>query len=149
MSKTNSSHHIVPEVAHLINSEQADTMVTECGDASVTITTLDSLQSVVTPWRKDEEEEDDSEEEEEQEDVVEEELPGMSLDAPPVEKVLIGSKEKKALNKAAMSQLHKSKAFKAKERMKAKKQRTASRWKKNKLSKKAKHNKKIGGASKS
>ena len=112
MSKTNSSHHIVPEVAHLINSEQADTMVTECGDASVTITTLDNLQSVVTPWRKNEEE-DDSEEEEEQEDVIEEELPGMSLNAPAVEKVQIGSKEKKALNRAAMSQLHKSKAFKA------------------------------------
>ena len=147
MSKTNSSHHVVPEVAHLINSEQADTMVTEVGDASVTITTLDSLQSVVTPWRN-EDEEDNSEEEEEEEEVTEEEVPGMSLETPAVEKVMIGSKERKAVNKAAMAQLHNSKAFKAKERMKAKKQRTASRWKKNKLSKKAKHTKKMGGGSK-
>ena len=112
MSKTNSSHHIVPEVAHLINSDQADTMVTEVGDASVTITTLDNLQSVVTPWR-DEEEQDNSEEEEEKEEATEEEMPGMSLETPAVEKVMIGSKERKAVNKAAMAQLHKSKAFKA------------------------------------
>jgi hypothetical protein len=54
------------EVAHLINlnCDQADTMVTEWGDTSVTFTTLVSLQAVVAPWRKEEEEESDSEEEE-------------------------------------------------------------------------------------
>merc|ERR1712130_1096870 len=97
---------------------------------------------------KDEEEE-HSEDEEKEEEETEEEMPGMSLDNPSVETVMIGSKERKAVNKAALTQLHKSKAFKAKERMKAKKQRNASRWKKNKLSKKARHMKKIGGGSKS
>ena len=143
MSKTNSSHHIVPEVAHLINSDQADTMVTECGDASVTITTLDSLQAVVAPWRNEKEEESESESEEEEK--ATEEVPGMSLEAPEVERVMIGSKEKKAMNKAAMEKLHQSKAYKTKERMKAKKQRATSKWKKKMPSKKAKHSKRMGG----
>ena len=143
LSKTNSSHHIVPEVAHLINSDKADTMVTECGDASVTITTLDSLQAVVAPWRNEKEEESESESEEEEK--ATEEVPGMSLEAPEVERVFIGSKEKKALNKSAMEQLHQSKAYKTKERMKAKKQRATSKWKKKMPSKKAKHSKRMGG----
>ena len=129
----------------MINSDQADTVVTECGDASVTITTLDSLQAVIAPWRKDaDEEEEDSDDDEEEGTVKEEEVPGMSLEAPAVEKVLIGSKERKSLNKAAMEQLHNSKAFKTKERMKAKKQRNSSKWKKHMPSKKAKHSKKMG-----
>ena len=145
LSKTNSSHHIVPEVAHLINSDLAETTVTECGAASVTITTLDNLQTVVAPWRKDDDEKSETESESEEEEEAAEEVPGMSLKPTEVKKVVIGSKEKKAINKAAMEQLHKSKAYKSKERMKAKKQKTASRWKKKMPSKKDKHKKRTGG----
>lgn len=142
MSKTNSSNHIVPEVAHLINSNLADTTVSDCGDASVTITTLDSLQAVATPWRQ--ESDNESSESDDDDDQKQEEMPGMSLTAPEVNHVVIGCKEKKALNRAAMNQIHKSKAFKAQERIKAKKQRNMNRFKKKKLSKKAKFLKKIG-----
>jgi len=53
MSKKNSSHHIVPEVAHLINSDAAQTMVKDIGGASVSITTLDSLKQAASPWHRD------------------------------------------------------------------------------------------------
>ena len=129
----------------MINSDLAETTVTECGAASVTITTLDNLQTVVAPWRKDDDEKSETESESEEEEEAAEEVPGMSLKPTEVKKVVIGSKEKKAINKAAMEQLHKSKAYKSKERMKAKKQKTASRWKKKMPSKKDKHKKRTGG----
>eukprot|EP00092_Neocalanus_flemingeri_P017659 GFUD01019102.1.p1 GENE.GFUD01019102.1~~GFUD01019102.1.p1 ORF type:complete len:220 (-),score=90.49 GFUD01019102.1:55-714(-) len=144
MSKKNSSHQIVPEVAHLINSDLAETTVTECGAASVTITTLDSLQAVVTPWREGDEEKEDTDSESEEEECATEEVPGMSLNPSEVTKVVIGSKEKKAINKEAIKQLHQSKAFKDKEKLKAKKQRSATRWKKKMPSKKQKHQKRAG-----
>ena len=148
MSKNNSSHHIVPEVAHLINSDLAETTVTDCGAASVTITTLDNLHTVIAPWRKDEETA-DTDSEEEEEIGATEEVPGMSLKpAAEVKKVTVGTKEKKAINKAAMAKLHSSKAFKDKERIKAKKQRSANSWKKKMPSKKAKHQKRNGGGGK-
>ena len=84
----------------------------------------------VTYCRKEEtadnEEEDSSEEESEEE----EEVPGMSMKPAAVEKVIIGSKEKKAINKAAGRELQKSKGFKTKERMRVKKQRNESKFKK-------------------
>ena len=150
-SKGNKSHEIVPEVAHLINSDLATSTTTELDTASVTVTTLDNLADIAAPWRaKQKEEEENSEEEVEDTDDEgedEEEIPGMSLKPKQmeVEKVVIGSKEKKAINKAAVKELQKSKAFKAKERMKAKKQRNASRFKKKTLSKKAKYLKKTQG----
>merc|ERR1712156_199840 len=49
MSKKNSSHQIVPEVAHLINSDAAQTLVKDIGGASVSITTLDSLKKAAAP----------------------------------------------------------------------------------------------------
>jgi len=138
MSKKNSSHHIVPEVAHLINSNAAQTMVQEIGGASVSITTLDSLKKAATPWHDivnpdGSSEDDDDEEAGEGE---EEEVPGMSMkkkkEGQEVVPFKVGEKERKAINRLAVSQLHKSKAFKAKEALKAKKQRNASRWKKGK-----------------
>merc|ERR1712059_72262 len=154
MSKANSSHHIVPEVAHLINSDVAETSVTEIGSSSVSITTLDNLESVAAPWREElkKAEESEDEDQEEDKDVSEdEELPGMSL-KPSTAKVatdLLSLKEKKSLNKAAVSKLHNSKAYKDKERIKAKKQRNAARFKRGKKSmskrdkyaKKSQHNK--------
>ena len=141
-SKGNKSNEIVPEVAHLINSDLASSTTTEFDTASVTVTTLDSLTDIAAPWRAEqdkEEQSDDSEESHEAEDDQEEEVPGMSMKEPKVEKVIVGTKEKKALNKAAMQELQRSKAFRAKERMKAKKQRSASKFHNKKtLSKKAK-----------
>merc|ERR1712203_298637 len=56
----------------------------------------------------------------------------------------VGDKERKAINRMAVSQSHKSKAFKAKEALKAKKQRNAARWKKGKKEGKRKqHAKKV------
>merc|ERR1712004_863783 len=134
MSKKNSSHQIVPEVAHLINSDAAQTLVKDIGGASVSITTLDSLKKAATPWH-DNANRDDTSEEEEDENEEEEEVPGMSLKQKKAKQVVpfqVGEKEKKAINRMAVNQLHKSKAFKAKEALKAKKQRNASRWKKGK-----------------
>ena len=54
----------------------------------------------------------------------------MSMKPAAVEKVIIGSKEKKAINKAAGRELQKSKGFKTKERMRVKKQRNESKFKK-------------------
>merc|ERR1711915_431127 len=115
-------------------------MGTELDTASVTVTTFDNLADIAAPWRKKAEESDEKEDEsksDEEEDT--EEVPGMSLKPASTEKVVIGSKEKKAINRAAVQQLQKSKAFKAKERIKAKKQRNANRFKKKTLSKKEKH----------
>merc|ERR1712029_942989 len=68
-SKGNKSNVIVPEVAHLINSDLASTSTTEFDTASVTVTTLDNLSDIAAPWRveqkkKEEEENDDDESEE-------------------------------------------------------------------------------------
>ena len=141
----------MPEVAHLIHSDLAQTTVTECDTASVTITTLDSLANISAPWRKESKEQSEEEEESSEEEEEKEEVPGMSLKpTPTVEKVVIGHKEKKAIAKAAVVQLQKSKAYQTAERLKAKKQRNQQRFReKNKqLSKKAKHMKKIGGGKK-
>ena len=74
----------------MINCDQAYTMVTEWGDASVTYTTLASLQAVVAPWRKEVEEESDSEEEE----SATAEVPDISLVVTlELKRVLICSKE--------------------------------------------------------
>merc|ERR1712130_913180 len=130
-----------------IDNNQATTTTTELDTASVTVTTFDNLADIAAPWRKKAEESDEEEDEnksEEEEDT--EEIPGMSLKPASTEKVVIGSKEKKAINRAAVQQLQKSKAFKAKERIKAKKQRNASRFKKRTLSKKEKHLKKTKGS---
>ena len=70
----------------------------------------------------------------------------MSLKPAATEKIVVGSKEKKAINRAAIQQLQKSKAFKAKEKIKAKKQRNANRFKKKTLSKREKHLRKTKGA---
>ena len=117
MSKKNSSHHIVPEVAHLINSDAAQTMVSwifsshldlysgltqvkDIGGASVSITTLDSLKKAATPWHDIVNPDDSSEDDEEAED--EEEVPGMSLKKKKEEEVVpfkVGEKERKAINR--------------------------------------------------
>ena len=145
-SKGNKSNEIVPEIAHLIESNKGSSTTTEMDTASVTVTTFDNLSDLAAPWRKEEEdngaEEDSSEEEEEEE----EEVPGMSMKTAAVEKVVIGTKEKKAINKAAVRELQKSRAFKAKERIKAKKQRNESKFKKKTMSKKDKHLRKTKGA---
>ena len=145
-SKGNKSNEIVPEIAHLIESNKGSSTTTEMDTASVTVTTFDNLSDLAAPWRKEEEdngaEEDSSEEEEEEE----EEVPGMSMKTATVEKVVIGTKEKKAINKAAVRELQKSRAFKAKERIKAKKQRNESKFKKKTMSKKDKHLRKTKGA---
>jgi len=152
-SKGSKSNKICPEIAHLINTDQANTTVQQIDNASVTVTTFDSLEEAAAPWRKDTTEEvEESEEEEEEEEV--EEVPGMSLKPSKneteteTEKVVIGTKERKALNRAAIKKLQESKAFKTKEKLKAKKQRNASRFKKKTMSKKNKHLKKIGGLKK-
>jgi len=149
-SKGNKSNEIVPEIAHLIENNKGSSTTTEMDTASVTVTTFDNLSDLAAPWRKEEtadneEEEEDSSEEESEE---EEEVPGMSMKPAAVEKVVIGTKEKKAINKAAVRELQKSKAFKAKERMRAKKQRNESKFKKKTLSKKDKHMRKIKGKEK-
>ena len=142
-SKGNKSNEIVPEIAHLIENNKGSSTTTEMDTASVTVTTFDNLSDLAAPWRKEEEdngaEEDSSEEEEE-------EVPGMSMKTAAVEKVVIGTKEKKAINKAAVRELQKSRAFKAKERIKAKKQRNESKFKKKTMSKKDKHLRKTKGA---
>ena len=130
-SKGNKSNEIVPEIAHLIENNKGSSTTTEMDTASVTVTTFDNLSDLAAPWRKEEtadnEEEEDSSEEESEE---EEEVPGMSMKPAAVEKVIIGSKEKKAINKAAGRELQKSKGFKTKERMRVKKQRNESKFKK-------------------
>jgi ribosomal RNA-processing protein 17 len=136
MSKKNSSHQIVPEVAHLINSDLARTTVTEINGASVSVTSIDSLK----PWH--DTARSDSSEDEEEDDDAEEEVPGMSMKKKKTEEVVavqIGAREKKAICKVAVAELHKSKAFKAKEAVKAKKQRNAARWKKGKKATKRKN----------
>ncbi len=59
------AHSIVPEIAHLINSEAADVSVTDFGNHSVVVKTLDSLEKVAAPWRNaantDQEEEEEKE----------------------------------------------------------------------------------------
>merc|ERR1712087_113296 len=151
-SAGNKSNQICPEIAHLINTEQANTTVKQIDNTSVTVTTFDSLEAATAPWKlnlhKEEESEDESEEEEEEEET--EEVPGMSMkpSQPETEKVVIGTKERKAINRAAVKKLQESKAFKTKERLRAKKQRNASRHMKKTMSKKAKHLKKIGGLKK-
>jgi ribosomal RNA-processing protein 17 len=49
--KVSKAHSIVPEIAHLINSEAADVSFTDFGTHSVAVTTLDSLEKVAAPWR--------------------------------------------------------------------------------------------------
>ena len=150
-SKANKSNEIVPEIAHLIENNKGSSTTTQMDTASVTVTTFDNLSELAAPWRKEEteenEEEEDSSEEESEE---EEEVPGMSMKSATVEKVVIGTKEKKAINKAAVRELQKTKAFKAKEKMRAKKQRSESKFKEKRktLSKKDKHMRKIKGKEK-
>merc|ERR1712150_279847 len=142
-SAGNKSNQICPEIAHLINTEQANTTVKQIENSSVTVTTFDSLEAATAPWKLNQKSE--SEEEDEAEEV-----PGMSMkpSRTDVEKVVIGTKERKAINRAAVKKLQESKAFKTKERLRAKKQRNASRHMKKTMSKKAKHLKKIGGLKK-
>ena len=150
-SAGNKSNQICPEIAHLINTEQANTTVKQFENTSVTVTTFDSLEAATAPWKLNLHQEDESEEEsEEEEEEKTEEVPGMSMkpSRPDIEKVVIGTKERKALNRAAVKKLQESKAFKTKERLRAKKQRNASRHMKKTMSKKAKHLKKIGGLKK-
>jgi len=148
-SKGNKSNMICPEIAHLIDSEHASTTVSQFDNASVTVTTFHDLEAAAAPWRTqtslNEEESEDEEVEE-----VEDELPGMSLKPIQEEKVkvTIGNEDRKALNRSALKKLQESKAYKIKEKLKAKKQRNASRFKKKTMSKKAKHLKKIGGLKK-
>ena len=148
-SKGNKSNMICPEIAHLIDSEHASTTVSQFDNASVTVTTFLDLEAAAGPWRTqtslNEEESEDEEVEE-----VEDELPGMSLKPIQEEKVkvTIGNEDRKALNRSALKKLQESKAYKIKEKLKAKKQRNASRFKKKTMSKKAKHLKKIGGLKK-
>ena len=153
-SAGNKSNQICPEIAHLINTEQANTTVKQFDNASVTVTTFDSLEAATAPWKlglhQEEGSEEESEEEEEEEEEEGEEVPGMSMkpSLQDTEKVVIGTKERKALNRAAVKKLQESKAFKTKEKLRAKKQRNASRHMKKTMSKKAKHLKKIGGLKK-
>ena len=149
-SAGNKSNQICPEIAHLINTEQANTTVKQFDNTSVTVTTFDSLEEAAAPWRRSQATENEDESEGEQEEEEEEELPGMSLkpSEPATEKVVIGTREKKAINRAAVKKLQESKAYKIKERIKAKKQRNANRFKKKTMSKKTKHLKKIGGLKK-
>merc|ERR1711874_202182 len=142
-SAGNKSNQICPEIAHLINTEQANTTVKQIDNTSVTVTTFDSLQAATAPWKLDLNQKDESEEEEEedQEEEETEEVPGMSMkpSRPEIEKLVIGTRERKALNRAAVKKLQDSKAFKTKEKLRAKKQRNASRHMKKTMSKKAKH----------
>ena len=147
-SKGNKSNEIVPEIAHLIENNKGCSTTTEMDTASVTVTTFDNLSDLAAPWRKEEEVVEEEEEVDSSEDESEEEVPGMSMKSATVEKVVIGTKEKKAINKAAVRELQKSKAFKAKEKMRAKKQRNESKFKKKTLSKKDKHMRKIKGKEK-
>merc|ERR1711934_588851 len=146
-SKGNKSNEIVPEIAHLIENNKGSSTTTQMDTASVTVTTFDNLSELAAPWRKEETEENEQEEDSTEE---EEEVPGMSMKSATVEKVVIGTKEKKAINKAAVRELQKTKAFKAKEKMRAKKQRSESKFKEKKktLSKKDKHKRKIKGKEK-
>ena len=146
-SKGNKSNKIVPEIAHLIDSDLANSTVTELDSASVTVTTFDNLADIAAPWRQDADKSDSDEEsnEDDSEEEKTEEVPGMSLKQSNTEKIVIGSKEKKNINRAAVKELQKSKAFKAKEKIKAKKQRNANKFKKRTLSKKEKHLRKIHG----
>ena len=148
-SKGNRSNEIVPEIAHLIENNQGSSTTTEMDSASVTVTTFDNLADIAAPWRLKDNNEEEEESDEEDQDEDEEELPGMSLKPASVEKVVIGSKERKAINRASIKELQTSKAFQAKERIKAKKQRNAARFKKKTLSKKAKYLRKIKGKEKS
>ena len=149
-SAGNKSNQICPEIAHLINTDQANTTVKQFDNTSVTVTTFDSLEAATAPWKLNLHPEEESEEESEQEEEETEEVPGMSMkpSRQDTEKVVIGTKERKALNRAAVKKLQESKAFKTKEKLRAKKQRNASRHMKKTMSKKAKHLKKIGGLKK-
>ena len=149
-SAGNKSNMICPEIAHLISSDLANTTTDQIDNASVTVTTFDSLEAAAAPWRKQTTENEESEGEEEEEEEEEEELPGMSLKPAQAttEKVVIGTRDKKAINRAAVKKLQESKAYKIKEQLKAKKQRNANRFKKKTMSKKTKHLKKIGGLKK-
>ena len=83
---------------------------------------------------KEEEKESDDDTEEVPSNVEEEAVPGMSLK--PVTKTttvrVVDPKDRKNINRAAVAELHRSKAFKAKERIKAKKQSTKARFAKGK-----------------
>ena len=150
-SKGNKSNMICPEIAHLIDSEHASTTVSQFDNASVTVTTFHDMEAAAAPWRTQTSlNEEESEDEEVEEEEVEDELPGMSLKPIQEEKVkvTIGNEDRKALNRSALKKLQESKAYKIKEKLKAKKQRNASRFKKKTMSKKAKHLKKIGGLKK-
>eukprot|EP00088_Acartia_fossae_P065381 TRINITY_DN8060_c0_g1_i1.p1 TRINITY_DN8060_c0_g1~~TRINITY_DN8060_c0_g1_i1.p1 ORF type:complete len:247 (-),score=79.68 TRINITY_DN8060_c0_g1_i1:21-740(-) len=144
-AKKGKAHQIVPEIAHLIETNQTETAVTDFGSHSVSVTTLDSLDKLSAPWRRKEEEEDDDSEGEDnakednndEEEDEEDELPGMSLKSkakPSASTVssMVDPKERKQINQAAIKQLHSSKAFKAKERLIAKKQSTKARFAKGK-----------------
>merc|ERR1712241_262268 len=106
------------------------TTVTDIGDHSVSVTSLEDLSSMAAPWRKDHDEEESESEDEEIEEAEEAELPGMDLKQKPAEKkekVYLDAKERKSINKSAIKMLHTSKAFKAKEKIKAKKMRNSAR----------------------
>ena len=139
-SAGNKSNQICPEIAHLINTDQANTTVQQFDNTRVTVTTFDSLEAATAPWKLDLRQEEGSEEESEEEEETEE-VPGMSMkpSRQDTEKIVVGTKERKALNRAAVKKLQESKAFKTKEKLRAKKQRNASRHMKKTMSKKAKH----------
>lgn len=85
-------------------------------------------------------ENDDEDDDEDEEPTVEEaeEVPGMSLKSAPATRIVsvVDPKERKQINKAAIKELQASKAFKAKERIRAKKQSTVARFSRGKKLKK-------------
>ena len=97
---------------------------------SVTVTSLDGLSSESSPWATQKTEESEEEESSDDEEEDKEEVPGMSLkkEEETVEKQLVDPREKKNINKTAIKQLQGSKVFKAKERLKAKKNRRESKF---------------------
>ena len=87
---------------------------------------------------QDDEDGEEDEEEGNGVDDAEEELPGMSLKSTPNTRIVsvVDPKERKQINKAAIKELQSSKAFKAKERIRAKKQSTVARFSRGKKLKK-------------
>eukprot|EP00088_Acartia_fossae_P024098 TRINITY_DN25074_c0_g1_i1.p1 TRINITY_DN25074_c0_g1~~TRINITY_DN25074_c0_g1_i1.p1 ORF type:complete len:225 (+),score=53.48 TRINITY_DN25074_c0_g1_i1:46-720(+) len=140
-SKKSKAHQIVPEIAHLIDTDQSETNVTDFGSHSVTVTTLDSLEKINNPWKSDNKNSESDGEDGTDEDVAsDEELPGMSLKPSrkkdPELVNVVDNKEKKAINRAAVKQLQSSKAFKANQKIKSKKQSKEARFGRKKLKKK-------------
>merc|ERR1712071_161164 len=116
------------------------TTVTDMGSSSVSITTIDSLEKLSAPWRKqDSDDESDMEEEIQEEVEEEEELPGMSLKKSALKTTVVSvvdPKERKQINRSAVRALHSSKAFKAQERLLGKKKSTKARFSRGKKLKK-------------